>query len=396
MLLDELPRIVLKPRRAQPFHARHPWVFAGAIHQQPGQLEPGQEVLVVTHEGQPIARGLFNPASQIRVRLYQWDVERALDADFWRERLTSAISLRRRLFSPEEARYCRLVFSEGDGLSGLIIDQFGDWLSVQFTSLAMALRADIFCDLLQELLQPTGIWLRTEKGMTAAEGLTMRDGPLRGPETPPPLDILENELAYRVDLVTGQKTGFYYDQRENRRVAARYLSGNVLDVCCYSGGFALNALRHGQAERVTAVDSSHAALELACENAERNGLAERCQFEQADALKFLQQTEETYDGIVLDPPKFARSRGGLERAAQAYRRWNSLALARLNPGGMLVTCSCSGLVSQQDFLEILAVAARDANKTLRILEQRGQAPDHPVSTSCLESSYLKCVICTLE
>ncbi len=396
MSSEELPRIVLKPRRAQPFHARHPWVFAGAIQREPESLEPGQEVLVVSHEGQPIARGLFNPASQIRVRLYSWDVERALDADFWRERLVAAIALRRRLFSSAEARFCRLVFSEGDGLSGLVVDQFGDWLSLQFTSLALAQRADLICDLLQELLQPTGIWLRTEKGMTAAEGLTMRDGPLRGPETPPPLEITENDLVYRVDLVTGQKTGFYYDQRENRRVAARYLSGHVLDVCCYSGGFTFNALRHGRAERVTAVDSSQAALELARENAQRNDLADRCHFEQADALKFLQQTEETYDGIVLDPPKFARSRGGLERAAQAYRRWNSLALARLNPGGILVTCSCSGLVSQQDFQEILAVAARDASKPLRILEQRGQAPDHPVSTSCLESSYLKCVVCAVE
>ena len=396
MSADSLPKIVLKSRRAQPFYAHHPWVFAGAIQHVPASLTPGQEVLVVSQEGQAIARGLFNPDSQIQVRLYQWDKDSPLDADFWRQRLSSAIALRKQILPAEENAYGRLVFSEGDGLSGLTVDRFGDWLSVQFTSRALATRVDLISDLLMELLQPAGIWLRTEKGMTAAEGLTLTDGLLRGNGPPPPFTIQEKGIQYQIDLVEGQKTGFYYDQRENRRAAARYLRGNVLDVCCYSGGFTLNALKHGRGEFVTAIDSSAAALQLARQNADLNGLSERCRFEQADALKFLEQASEKYDGIILDPPKFARTRGGLARAAKAYLKWNSLALSHLQPGGILVTCSCSGLISAGDFLEIVATAALESRRSVRILEQRGQAPDHPIASSCLENSYLKCLICAVE
>ncbi len=396
MSAHSLPKILLKSRRAQPFYAQHPWVFAGAIHHLPENLQIGQEVLVISQEGKPIARGLFNPESQIQIRLYCWDVEQPLDRQFWQQRIRTAVNWRKKIFPADNAACCRLIFSEADGLSGLIVDRFGDWLSVQFASQALAMRRDMICDLLQEELNPTGIWLRTEKGMTAAEGLTLSDGLLRGQAPEQPVYIEENHLQYRVDLITGQKTGFYYDQRENRLAAARYLQGNVLDVCCYSGGFTLNALKHGQAERVTGVDSSAGALQLAQENAEKNGFSDRCEFVQADALKYLEQATEKYDGIVLDPPKFARSRGGISRAVKAYRKWNTLALNRLNPQGILVTCSCSGLVSQQDFQEILASSALEAGRSLKFLEIRGQSPDHPTASSCLENGYLKCLICAVD
>lgn len=397
MSTDTLPQVILKPRRALPFFSQHPWVFAGAIGKYPKNLEAGDEVLLVSKEGKPIARGLFNPESQIQVRLYSWDAEQPLDASFWKKRIESAIALRRHLFSEESSfQACRLIFSEADFLSGLIVDRFGDWLAVQFTSKALAERSDLICDILTELLAPKGIWLRTEKGMTAAEGLVIPDGLLRGEAPPRPLFIEENGLKYGVDVCEGQKTGFYYDQRENRLAAARYLKGNVLDICCYTGGFTLNALKHGNVTHVTGVDSSANALKIAEQNAVANNLDSKCEFQQSDALKYLDSCETRYDSIIIDPPKFARSRGGLQRAAKAYFKWNLAAMKLLQPEGILVTCSCSGLVSRDDFESFIAKAAIEAGKKVRILESRGQAPDHPVAISCPENSYLKCLICAVE
>ncbi len=397
MSTEDLPNIIIKPRRALPFFSRHPWVFAGAIGKYAKKLEVGTEVLVVSNEGKPIARGLFNPASQIKIRLYSWDVNRPLDKEFWKERMESAIALRRSIFSDDASfNACRLIFSEADDLSGLTVDRFGDWLAVQFTSAAMAKRSEEICDLLEELLQPKGIWLRTEKGMSAAEGMNLSDRLLRGESPPRPLFIEENGLSYGVDLCEGQKTGFYYDQRDNRLAAARYLQGDVLDVCCYTGGFSLNALKHGRTKHVTGVDSSAASLKIAEQNAVLNDLSIHCKFEHCDALKYLDACETKYDGIILDPPKFARSRGGIQRAAKAYLKWNIAAINLLNPGSTLVTCSCSGLISREDFEEIIAKAAIESNRKLRILESRGQASDHPVATTCPENAYLKCLICAVE
>ncbi|MCG6155031.1 class I SAM-dependent rRNA methyltransferase [Rubinisphaera margarita] len=397
MSLPNLPQIVLKPQRAQPFYSGHPWVFAGAIAEIPDGLEVGDEVLLVSREGKGIARGLYNAESQIRVRLYSWNIDQPLDEQFWKDRIRAAVALRRQLFPDENSfRACRMVFSEADGLSGLVVDRFGDWLSVQMTSQALATRKDIFVKELDDQLDPLGIYLRTEKGMTAAEGLILQDGSLLGDPPPSPLFIVENDIDYNINLQEGQKTGFYYDQRNNRRAAARYLQGDILDVCCYTGGFTFNALKHGRATHVTGVDSSAAALQLAEENARLNELSDRCEFVEADSLKYLTSGNKTYDGIILDPPKFARSRRGIDRALKAYFKWNVAALRRLNPGGILVTCSCSGLVSHDEFLDTLRSAAVESGRFLRILEDRGQAPDHPVNVFCPESAYLKCLICVVE
>src|SRR5262245_52907953 len=213
-----LPQVMLKPRRAQPFFGRHPWVFSGAIARIAGTPSPGDEVSLVTEHGEFVARGLFNPVSNIQVRLYGWDPAQPLDEEFWSTRLDSAIRLRRDvlgLCGPSAA--CRLVFSEADGLSGLIVDRYDEWLLVQFTSLALASRRDLLIRLLVEKLQPAGVWLRTEKGIREAEGLEIADGLLIGREPPRPLVIVEHELRYGIDVVEGQKTGFFLDQRDNRR-----------------------------------------------------------------------------------------------------------------------------------------------------------------------------------
>ncbi|RPI81492.1 MAG: class I SAM-dependent rRNA methyltransferase [Planctomycetaceae bacterium] len=396
--MSELPRVMLRPRRAQPFYGRHPWVFAGAVLRVEGDPQPGDEVALVSNTGEFIARGLFNPHSGIRVRLYSWDEATALDEFFWRTRLGQAISLRRdRLgwWGPESG--CRLVFSEADGLSGLIVDRYGDWLLVQCTSLALFHRRELLVRLLNELLHPAGIWLRTEKGIREAEGLEVADQLLSGSDPPRPLLLEENGLRFAVDVVEGQKTGFFLDQRLNRRAFLDYLpAGRMLDVCCFSGGFALQRERAAQVTEVVGVDVSAPALELAARNAELNGLSHRVRFQKGDAFKTLEALRgagEKFDTVVLDPPKLARHAAGVDEALRGYHGLNRLALELVNPGGLLVTCSCTGHVTRAMFEEVLADAATSARRHVEVLEGRGAAPDHPVSVHCPETAYLKCLIC---
>jgi 23S rRNA (cytosine1962-C5)-methyltransferase len=389
--------VFLQKRRALPFFSHHPWVFAGAIERIDGEPQPGDEVVVRSQQGEFIGRGLYNPASQIRVRLYGWDEARPLDTAFWTERIDQALALREQLFGQTDARRaCRLIFSEGDQLSGLTVDRYGDWLLVQWTSKALAARQELILDHLQARLQPRGIWLRTEKGIGEAEELEVADGLIRGDAPERPLFITENSLRFGVDVVEGHKTGFYFDQRDNRAAFARYVAGRrVLDAFCYTGGFGLAAAKLGGAAHVTCVDSSAAAVETARANAELNELTARMDFVRSDVSPYLTQAAangERFGAIVLDPPKMARTRGGLDRAAKGYLRLNRQALDVLEPGGILATCSCSGLVDRESFLDILARAALDAGRSLQMLEVRGQATDHPVSVHCRESSYLKCVI----
>jgi 23S rRNA (cytosine1962-C5)-methyltransferase len=396
-LPDSLPRVVLKPRRAQPFFARHPWVFSGAVARTEGDPQPGAEVALFTEHGEFVARGLFNPASNIQVRLYGWEARTPLDEAFWSSRLDEAIRLRRdvlKLIGPDTA--CRLVFSEADGLSGLVVDRYGDWLSVQLTSLALASRRELLTQLLNEKLAPAGIWLRTERGIREAEGLEIADGLLSGEAPPRPLVIEEHGLQYGIDVVEGQKTGFFLDQRDNRLAAARYVrGGRVLDLCCYTAGFAMNAIRHGQARDVLAIDVSESALAMARANAERNGLAGSICFEKSDAFKALEAlggAGERFDVVVLDPPKLARHSRGVPEALRGYHSLNRLAIEVLADDGILVTCSCTGYVEREMFENMLAESALSAKRRLQILEVRGAAPDHPTSVTCRETDYLKCYI----
>lgn len=394
---DALPKVKLKPRRALPLFSGHPWVFAGAIEHVDGSLPPGTEVAVHASDGKFVARGLLNPDSQIRVRLYSWQAEIPLNSALWAERLDAAIDLRRRLFQDRpEWHACRLVFSEADGLSGLTIDRYGDHLLLQWTSRALALREAEIVAMLQERLHPAGIWRRTEKGIRELEGLDATDERIAGIDPPRPLFVEENGIRYGADVVAGQKTGFYFDQRDNRATAARYLTGRVLDTFCYTGGFGINAVKLGKAESVLGVDSSESALTMARANAELNDVADRFQWEHgaaAPTMERLYAAGEQFDGVVLDPPKMARTRGGLDRALKGYRTLNRLAVSLLKPGGILVTCSCSGLVPRVEFEAMLAQVAADTRRRIQILESRGQAPDHPVSVQCLENDYLKCFIC---
>ena len=394
--MPQPPRVILKDKRALPFFGMHPWVYAGAIETVEGAPKDGDVVDLVSTAGLFIARGLFNSNSKIRVRLYSWSADVALDADFFRRQLATAILLRRdmlRLMGAGQA--CRLVFSEADGLSGLVVEQFDRWLVVQFTSLALALRREMFADLLTELLQPDGIYLRTERGIGQLEGLELQDGALRGAAPMEPIVIEENGLRMRIHLTEGQKTGYYLDQRDNRQAVARLAVGRrMLDAFCYSGGFGLHAARAGAAS-VLGVDASEPALQLARANAELNGLT-NITFEKADVFDRLDQlvkAKENFGVIVLDPPKFARTGSAVDEAMRGYRRLLLQALRLLDPNGVLAMCCCSGLIERQMLHDLLAKEASQARRPLQILESRGASADHPVSAMCPESNYLKCVIC---
>ena len=394
---DGLPTatIILKPKRARPFFGRHPWVLDSAVLRVDGVPADGDVVDLATHDGTFIARGLWNASSRLRVRLYAFDAATKLDNALWRSRIEAAVALRRSLGLDDRAGAARLVNSEGDDLSGLIVDRYGEYLAVQVTALAMANRLEGICAALEALVSPRGILLRgAERGLAKLEGLHLADRLVRGTAPTGPIYVHEHGLKFGVDLTEGQKTGYYLDQRDNRQAAARYAKDRrVLDMFCYSGGFGVACARGG-ARSVLAVDSSAKATALAKANADLNGAA-NVTVETADAfekLDALAAAGERFGMVVLDPPKFARSRASLDDALRAYHRINRVAVGLLEPGGILVTCSCSGSVARDDFLQMLAGVAQRSGRSIQLLECRGAAPDHPVSTSCLEGEYLKCVI----
>ncbi len=391
-----MARVLLKSRKARPFFGRHPWVLDSAIDRIEGNPADGDVVDLCSDQGRFIARGIFNSRGRIHVRLYSWNEAELLDEAFWRRRLEAALQLRSVLGydSPEGA--ARLIFSEGDGLSGLIVDRYADYLVVQVTALALAVRVPQIVPMLVDLASPQGIVLRSERDIVRAEGLDLAAGLQWGRMPEGPLEIFDQGLRFAVDLAEGQKTGLYLDQRENRTAAARYMNGRrVLDMFCYSGGFSLAAASAGKAREVLGFDTSQRALAQAQANAQRNGLG-NVRFESGDVfdtLHALKTAGERFGGVVLDPPKFARSRGGVEDALRAYARLNRLAIDVLSPGGILVTCSCSGHVTRDDFFFMLVNVAQQSGRDIQVLEQRGAAADHPVSATCPETEYLKCFIC---
>ena len=388
--------VVLKPKRARPFFGRHPWVLDTAVLRLDGTPADGDVVDLATHDGTFVARGLWNASSKLRVRLYAFDAATRLDDGLWKSRIASAVALRQSLGLGDAGGATRLVNSEGDDLSGLIVDRYGEWLSVQVTALAMSPRLDTICDALESLVAPKGILLRgAERGLAKLEGLHLPDRLVRGTAPSGAIFVTEHGLKFGVDLTEGQKTGFYLDQRDNRQAATRFARGRrVLDMFCYSGGFATACAVSGGARSVLAVDSSAKATALAKANADLNGAA-NVVVETADAfekLAALKTAGDHFGMVILDPPKFARSRASLDDAMRAYHRINRLAVDLLEPGGILVTNSCSGAVSREDFLVMLAGVAQRSGRTIQLLECRGAAPDHPVSAGCLEGEYLKCII----
>ena len=390
--------VVLKPGREKPVLNRHPWVYSGAIRQVSGDPENGEILPVRDSQGQFLAWGYFNGHSQIALRLCSWDPDERIDTGFWRRRLARAWLGRKGLEGKSSTTAYRLVNAESDGLPGLIVDRYGSWLVVQFLTMGMETRRDEMTLLLDELApDAVGIYERSDVDVRKKEGLSPRVGPLRGSTPPPEVIIYENGLEFAVDLVTGHKTGFYLDQRESRLTLEKYAAGSeMLNCFAYSGAFAVYAARGG-AKKVTNVESSAEALRTAQRNMVLNGYADReAEYIEADVFQQLRRYRDArrqFDLVVLDPPKFAHSQRGVNRAARGYKDINWLAMRLLRPGGTLFSFSCSGSISAELFQKILFGAALDAGRDVQIIGSLTQGPDHPILLTFPESAYLKGVIC---
>ncbi|WP_334110001.1 class I SAM-dependent rRNA methyltransferase [Thermodesulfitimonas autotrophica] len=386
-----MAEVVLLPGKEKRVQAGHPWVYRTEVGAVRGEFAPGDVVDIRDARGRYLGRGYANPASQIFIRFLTRQDE-AVDRVFWRRRLELAAAYREKVVKGTTAY--RLVNAEADFLPALIVDRYGAYLVVQFLSLGMERFKTLITELLVELFSPQGIYERSDVAVREREGLALVTGPLYG-EVPQFVEIDEGGTRFRVDLHAGQKTGFFLDQRENRRAVAELAAGaRVLDCFCYTGGFAVSAARGGAAA-VLGIDISGAALALARENAALNGVANRCTFHEAnsfDALRHLAAAGERFDLVVLDPPAFTKSKEALPGAIRGYKEINLRAMKLLPSGGFLVTCSCSYHLTEDLFLQVVAAAAHDARRTLRLVELRRQARDHPVLMNVPETYYLKCGI----
>lgn len=390
-------RVVLKKGREKSLLRRHPWVFSGAVEAVHGSPGPGETVEVVAANGLVLGRGAFSPRSQIAVRMWTFDPEEAIDGDFLRRRLERALATREPVPAEEEPAGRRLVNAESDGLPGVAVDRYGPFLVCQLLSAGAERFREELLAALGELLSPAGIYERSDGEGREKEGLAPAAGLLAGEEPPERIEIREEPCRYLVDVRGGHKTGFYLDQRENRALVARHAAGaRVLNAFAYTGGFGLAAQAAGAAS-VTHVESSAALLDEIRANAEASGLnataAEYVEGNVFSVLRGFRAEERRFDLVVLDPPKFADSRGRVEAAARGYKDINLLACQLLAPGGLLATFSCSGVLEAALFGKIVADAAVDAGRDGRILRRFHQAPDHPVALAFPEGRYLKGLLC---
>lgn len=379
--------IKLKKGEEKRILSGHLWVFSNEIKEVQGNPEVGDVVELRNHSGEFIGKGFYNPNSLIVFRLLTTEDEE-IDFQFFKKRIENSFSLRRKIFPGSET--FRLVYGESDFLPGLIIDKYNDYFVVQTFSFGMDRRLTLICDVLESLFSPKGIIQRDESKLRELEGLTEKKEVLRG--NIEKTVILENGIKYNVDLLDGQKTGLFLDQRENRFAVRRYVKeAKVLDCFCNDGGFALNSAFAG-AKGVLAVDISESAIARAIENAQLNELSDKSKFIKADVFEFLKiaiEKGEKFDVVVLDPPSFTKSRKNIPTAKKGYGEINTNALKLLSEGGILATASCSHHIDDATFLEIINKSAKSADRKIRLLEWRGASPDHSVLPAMPETKYLK-------
>jgi 23S rRNA (cytosine1962-C5)-methyltransferase len=384
--------IKLKKNEDRRVRAGHLWIFSNEIADLETDYEPGEIVDVLGHASGYLGRGYVNPHSLIAVRMLTRGRE-AINKDFFAARIQRALEFRRRLYPGEETY--RVVFGESDGLPGLVIDKYDDVLALQVSTLGMHARLDDIVAALPEAgLKPRAIALRADTPMAALEGFEGESKLLAG-ELEAPARIEQDGVKFDVDVLEGQKTGFYLDQRENRRSFAGLLKGlRVLDCFCYSGAWSMYAAKAG-AKSVKGIDSSERAIEAATANAELNAFESICRFETADIFERLGELAEAgkkFDCVILDPPALVKSKRHVKRGEAAYEKLNRLAMRLLKSDGFLISCSCSFHISREAFQRILSSAARKSRRTATVIEWRGQSRDHPELVSMPETSYLKCVI----
>ena len=390
-------QVVLKKGREKSVLNRHPWVFSGAVERIEGNPTDGDVVDVWDSRARFLARGIINQHSQIVVRILTWDQDERIGEGFWRGRLERAISARESLAADPLTDAYRLVHAEADGLPGLIVDRYGPWLVVQLLSLAVERNKASIIGHLADLTAPQGIFDRSDDLVREKEGLVPVAGPIWGEVPPDMVEITENGFRFLVDIKLGHKTGFYLDQRPNRKLALPYFRGaEILNAFVYTGAFAVYAAAGGAA-RIINVDSSEELLKLAERNLRRNGFGGREDvYAAADAFELLRTYRDYgwhFDVVVLDPPKFAASKSQVEAALRGYKDINLLGMKLLRSGGYLITFSCSGAVSPDLFQKVLYEAAVDAKRDVQIVERLGQGVDHPVLLTFPESQYLKGFIC---
>jgi len=394
---ETLSAIVIKPAAEKSLARRHPWIFSGAVSRVEGAPGNGETVQVKSADGAVLAQAAYSPHSQIRARVWSSDPDAVIHPDFFAQRLQQALSLRRSVFGAELPDACRLVNAESDGLPGLVVDRYGDYLVCQFMSSGAEYWRGDLVRLLTDLLPVKGIYDRSDGDARNREGLDKTIGVQWGQEPPELIEITDPPYRFLVDIRDGHKTGFYLDQRENRRWVERYARGRrVLNCFSYTGGFGIAALLGG-AESVINLDASARALDISREIARINPVdPKRLTIAEDNAFAALRRFRDaghSFDMIILDPPKFADSRHQVDRAARGYKDINLLAVKLLAPGGILFTFSCSGGVSRELFQKIVADAALDARRDLSILHWLSQSADHPVSANFPEGSYLKGLIC---
>ncbi|MGI9049995.1 MAG: class I SAM-dependent rRNA methyltransferase [Rubrobacteraceae bacterium] len=380
------PGVVLKKRGVLRLRSGHPWVYRSDVAEAEG--EAGDVVRVTDRRGSFLGRAFYNPRSEISIRLAERRDE-PIDEAWFRSRIERAVAYRDSLRIDGDAY--RLLHAEADGVPGLIVDEYRDYVVLHVGTAAVEKRLEWVVGALRDLLLPKGVLLRADVASRKREGLDTTVRVLYG-EVPEMVVVREGSVSYRADLWRGQKTGAFLDQRENHLAAGRCASGRVLDVFSYTGGFALHAT--GNAETVEAVDSSGPALESARANVELNG-AGNVAFTRASAFDLLRERSdagERYETVILDPPAFAKTRRDLPAARRAYKEINLRAMKLLSPGGILITCSCSHHLSREMFEETLRSAASDAGRTVRVREWRGQAQDHPEILTIPETRYLKCAV----
>ncbi|WP_142849245.1 class I SAM-dependent rRNA methyltransferase [Telmatospirillum sp. J64-1] len=391
------PRVTFQSGRSKRLRTGHPWAFSNEVQMTPEAkaLPPGSLVTLMDAGGQTLGVASFNPHSLIAARLIDRDAEQIIDRDYLVRRLRAALSLRETLFA---APHYRLIHSEADGLPGLVADRYGDVLALQINTAGMELLLPLLLDALDEVLSPRAVVLRNDSPVRKLEGLELYHKVARG-ELSGPVELVENGARFLADLTEGQKTGWFFDQRDNRAYAARFAGRRrVIDFYTYAGGFAVQAALGGASE-VIAVDRSESSLALAEASARLNGVAERCRFERAEAfgeMTRLAAAGERFGLVIADPPAFVKSRKDLAAGAKGYRKMARLCAPLVEPGGFLLAASCSHHMAPDAFAEEIRQGLFSAGRTGRILRVSGAGPDHPLHPFLPESAYLKALFIQLD
>ncbi len=384
--------LVIKNDRSGPLKGFHPWVFSRAIKEIPEGLSPGQPVKLYDENNRFLAHGYFNSYSQIAVRIWGYDEQENIDKAFFKKKIEMAYRLRKRYIEGNKTNAFRLLNGENDLMPGLIVDNYDKYIVVQFHTRGIEAWKDMIISSIREVMEPIGIYERSDMTIRETEGISKRSGLLWG-NIPDKIEIKENGFRFLVDVKHGQKTGFFLDQRDKRNAFMKYVKDAVVLNCfSYTGGFSVYALAGG-ANFIENVDTSHEALEMAKENIRLNGFnIDKCRFIKMDVKEFLKDSRLKYDSIVLDPPAFIKDRTKMKEGKIGYRKINESAMEHINEHGVLLTCSCSAHLGMDDFRYLLSQAAGGAKKNFKIIETFTHGIDHPQLLPFTEGSYLKCFI----